>query len=88
MGFALEDYAALAWISDAAAELGLGNVLQLVPQASDPKNLFGVLNLTPGADAGAEGDRDRDRDGDGGADAGVGAAKPAEGWPHRVSRYP
>ena len=53
VGFALEDFAALTWLADAAAELGLGDVVQLVPQAPNPKNLFGVLNLAPGAGAGA-----------------------------------
>ena len=43
VGFALEDYAALVWMGEAAAELGIGDVLQLVPQAADPKNLFGLL---------------------------------------------
>ncbi len=49
VGFALEDYAALTWIGDVAAALGIGEVLQLVPQAPDPKNLFGELNLGSGA---------------------------------------
>lgn len=43
VGFALEDYAALAFMSETAAELGIGDVVELVPQADDPKNLFGVL---------------------------------------------
>ena len=43
VGFALEDYAALAFMRDAAAELGIGRVIELVPQADDPKNLFGLL---------------------------------------------
>ena len=50
VGFALEDYAALRFMRDAAAELGIGDVIQLVPQAADPKNLFGELRLgTPQA---------------------------------------
>lgn len=28
---------------DAAAELGIGERVELVPEAADPKNLFGVL---------------------------------------------
>ena len=52
VGFALEDFAALTWLGNAAAELGLGDVVQLVPQVSNPKNLFGVLNLAPGAGVG------------------------------------
>ena len=49
VGFALEDFSALTWMGETAAELGLGEVLQLVPQAADPKNLFGMLNLMPTA---------------------------------------
>ncbi|MBC7726516.1 MAG: ornithine cyclodeaminase [Microbacteriaceae bacterium] len=70
VGFALEDYAALTWVSETAAALGLGDVLQLVPQAADPKNLFGLLNLSLAAGAGA----------------GAGAAKPAQGWQPRLPR--
>ncbi len=43
VGFALEDYAALAFMRETAAELGIGDRVHLVPQADDPKNLFGVL---------------------------------------------
>ena len=43
VGFALEDYSALCFMRDAAAELGLGETLDLVARTSDPKNLFGVL---------------------------------------------
>ena len=43
VGFALEDYSALAFMRDAAAELGIGKVLDLVPPTGDPKNLFGLL---------------------------------------------
>ena len=49
VGFALEDFSALTWMGETAAELGLGEVLQLVPQVADPKNLFGMLNLMPTA---------------------------------------
>ena len=45
VGFALEDFAALAFMAETAAELGLGEVLELVPQAEDPKNLYGLLRL-------------------------------------------
>ena len=45
VGFALEDYSALTFVRDAAAELGIGDVVELVPRAADPKNLFGVLRL-------------------------------------------
>lgn len=43
VGFALEDYSALTFVRDAAAELGIGGIVELVPYATDPKNLFGVL---------------------------------------------
>jgi len=43
VGFALEDYSALTFMRDAAAELGIGETVELVPEAADPKNLFGVL---------------------------------------------
>ena len=43
VGFALEDFAALAFMGETAAELGLGEIIELVPHAADPKNLFGVL---------------------------------------------
>jgi ornithine cyclodeaminase len=43
VGFALEDFAALRFMRDAAVELGLGERLQLVPDMPNPKNLFGQL---------------------------------------------
>ena len=43
VGFALEDFAALAFMGETAAELGLGEIIELVPESADPKNLFGVL---------------------------------------------
>jgi ornithine cyclodeaminase len=43
VGFALEDFAALSFLHEAATELNLGSLLDLVPQNDDPKNLFGVL---------------------------------------------
>ena len=43
VGFALEDYSALCFVSDAATELGIGNRIELVLQPADPKNLFGLL---------------------------------------------
>ena len=45
VGFALEDYSALAWVAETASELGLGEVIDLVPRAADPKDLFGALRL-------------------------------------------
>jgi ornithine cyclodeaminase len=53
VGFALEDYSALTFVRDAAAELGIGDVIELVPHAADPKNLFGVLRAEPVRYAGA-----------------------------------
>ena len=59
VGFALEDYSALTFVRDAAAELGIGDVVELVPRAANPKNLFGVLRTEvprarhSGADAAA-----------------------------------
>jgi ornithine cyclodeaminase len=47
VGFALEDYAALVFMRDAAAELGIGAVIDLIPATSDPKNLFGLLHDAP-----------------------------------------
>jgi ornithine cyclodeaminase len=49
VGFALEDYSALSFMRDVAAELGIGDVIELVPQAVDPKNLFGLLCEDPPA---------------------------------------
>jgi ornithine cyclodeaminase len=43
VGFALEDFAALAFLDSTARELGIGEFIDLVPQNPDPKNLFGVL---------------------------------------------
>ncbi|MDZ7858983.1 ornithine cyclodeaminase [Sphaerotilus sp.] len=43
VGFALEDYAALCFVQDTARALGLGREIDLVPQAANPKDLFGVL---------------------------------------------
>jgi ornithine cyclodeaminase len=43
VGFALEDYSALGFLRDSAEELGIGQVVELVPAAEDPKDLFGLL---------------------------------------------
>jgi ornithine cyclodeaminase len=45
VGFALEDFSALRLLRDLAAELGLGRAIDLVPDMSDPKNLFGALRM-------------------------------------------
>ena len=43
VGFALEDFSALRFLLDAAAELDMGQPIELIPELSDPKNLFGLL---------------------------------------------
>ena len=43
VGFALEDYAALCFLREAAEALGLGEVIELIAHTPDPKNLFGLL---------------------------------------------
>jgi ornithine cyclodeaminase len=57
VGFALEDFAALSFMRDAAAELGMGEAIELVPHAADPKNLFGELRLRSPAEAQPTADR-------------------------------
>jgi len=42
VGFALEDYAALRFVQGLAAAHGVGREVELVPQAPDPKDLFGL----------------------------------------------
>jgi ornithine cyclodeaminase len=49
VGFALEDYSALRFMNDAALELGMGEMIALIPEMADPKNLFGVLRSAPNA---------------------------------------
>ena len=46
VGFALEDFSALRFMRDAAAELGLGEKIALIPDSPDPKNLFGQLGTS------------------------------------------
>ena len=43
VGFALEDYAALRFVFDAARNLGMGERISLISQLADPKDLFGLL---------------------------------------------
>ena len=43
VGFALEDYAALCFVRDAAERLGIGSTLALMPRTPDPKDLYGLL---------------------------------------------
>ncbi len=43
VGFALEDYSALCVLRDLAAELGVGQAVQLVPNLANPKDLYSLL---------------------------------------------
>ena len=43
VGFALEDYAALRFVFDAARNLGMGERVSLIPSLENPKDLFGLL---------------------------------------------
>ena len=43
VGFALEDFSALRYLRDAAARLGLGQPMALIPGLADPKNLYVLL---------------------------------------------
>jgi len=45
VGFALEDFSALRYLNDLAEAKGLGSYIDLVPQAPDPKNLYGFMGL-------------------------------------------
>jgi ornithine cyclodeaminase len=47
VGFALEDLAALAYLHEAACELGIGQQVDLVTASPDPKNLFATLSASP-----------------------------------------
>ena len=44
VGFALEDYAAMAYVLEAAFQWGIGQGVDLVAQTEDPKNLFELIN--------------------------------------------
>ena len=46
VGFAIEDYAALHFLHETAREFGIGDVIQLVPQLNDPKDLFATIAAT------------------------------------------
>jgi ornithine cyclodeaminase len=43
VGFALEDYSALRYMRDVAAELKMTETISLIPTLANPKNLFGFL---------------------------------------------
>ena len=57
VGFALEDFAALAFMGETAAQLGMGETMELMPQTADPKNLFGALRLQSPATVAVAGNR-------------------------------
>lgn len=43
VGFALEDFAALAFMREQALALGMGERIELLPEPRNPKDLFGLL---------------------------------------------
>jgi ornithine cyclodeaminase len=43
VGFAMEDYSALRFMYDTARAMNLGEMIALIPELDDPKNLFGAL---------------------------------------------
>ena len=43
VGFALEDFSALRLMTELAADLGLGQPVDLIPVLADPKNLYSLL---------------------------------------------
>ena len=47
VGFALEDYSALRYLRDVAAELALGQRVSLIPNLADPKDLFSLIRPAP-----------------------------------------
>ena len=49
VGFALEDFSALRYLLSSANALGLTQVLDLIPQLDDPKNLYQLIKPTQAA---------------------------------------
>ena len=43
VGFALEDFSALAYVRDTALAMGLGRAIPLIPQLADPKDLYQLV---------------------------------------------
>jgi ornithine cyclodeaminase len=43
VGFALEDYSALRFMRDVAGELGVGQLVSLIPELANPKDLFRLI---------------------------------------------
>jgi ornithine cyclodeaminase len=52
VGFAVEDFAALRFMKDAALEMNLGQTLELIAQSADPKDLFGFVGQAQTAEQG------------------------------------
>src|SRR3990167_5893643 len=46
VGFALEDFSALRFLRDAARELGLGQLLPLIPGLANPKDLYQLIRAS------------------------------------------
>ena len=44
VGFALEDYSALRYVRDTARALGLGQLISLIPELTNPKDLFSLIH--------------------------------------------
>jgi ornithine cyclodeaminase len=49
VGFALEDYSALRFLSDLAKACGVEDRISLIPDLPDPKNLFSLVSRADGA---------------------------------------
>ena len=49
VGFALEDYSALRFMRDAAQQLGIGQLVSLIPELANPKDLFSLIRPAPSA---------------------------------------
>ncbi|MBO9647716.1 MAG: ornithine cyclodeaminase [Variovorax sp.] len=49
VGFALEDFAALGFMRDQAMALGIGERIELLPEADDPKDLYGLVGASVAA---------------------------------------
>lgn len=56
VGFALEDYSALRFMRDAGRELGLGQLVSLIPELANPKDLFSLIRPLASATAQKRGD--------------------------------
>ena len=61
VGFALEDYSALRYVHQLAAEFDEGDDIELVPELEDPRNLFGTVVDRAGAESEPQDDPSVDR---------------------------